>query len=137
MRKPLAATAAALVLSSCQTWGPTWSEVTGERWTVPSTEFNTAPTAVNLIDGVGSFQKAPGYGGIKVEPGTHVLVLAAAPLTPGWTGGTDLETFRMDFVPCRRYYVNARYDTRLGTSWKPFIDYVEPIAGCKVPATPG
>ena len=137
MRKPLAATAAALMLSSCQTWGPTWSEVTGERWTVPSTDFNTAPTAVNLIDGVGSFQKAPGYGGIKVEPGMHVLVLAAAPLTPGWTGGTDLETFRMDFAPCRRYYVNARYDSRLGMSWKPFIDYVEPIAGCKVPATPG
>jgi hypothetical protein len=133
MRNWLSATVAALMLSSCQTWGPTWSEVTGERFTVPSADFNTAPTAVNLIDGVGSFQRAPGQGGIKVEPGLRVLVLAAAPLSPGWTGGTDLETLRLDFAPCKRYYINARYDTRLSTSWKPFVDHVESIAGCTTP----
>ena len=134
MRKPFLAITATLMLSSCQTWGPSWSEVTGERWTVPSAEFNTAPTAVNLIDGVGSFQRVPGYGGIKVEPGSHVLVLAAAPMSAGWTGGTDLESLRLDFAPCKRYYINARYDTRLSTSWKPFVDYVEPIAGCTASA---
>jgi hypothetical protein len=134
MRKLPMATAAALMLSSCQTWGPSWSEVTGERWSVPSADFNTAPAAVNLIDGVGSFQRVPGHAGIKVEPGSHVLVLAAAPLSPGWTGGTDLETFRLDFAPCQRYYINARYDTRLGTSWKPFVDHVESIAGCAATA---
>jgi hypothetical protein len=85
MRKLLSATAAAMMLSSCQTWGPTWSEVTGERWTIPSA---------------------------------------------GWTGGTDLETLKLDFAPCKRYYVNAKYDTRLSISWRPFVDYVEPIAGC-------
>jgi len=62
-------------------------------------------------------------------------VLAAAPLSAGWTGGTDLETVRIDFEPCKRYYVNARYDTRLSPSWKPFTDFVEPIAGCALPAT--
>ena len=93
-----------------------------------------APTAVNLIDGVGSFQRVPGYGGIKVEPGSHVLVLAAAPMSAGWTGGTDLETLKLDFAPCKRYYINARYDTRLSTSWKPFVDYVETIAGCTASA---
>lgn len=133
MRILLPATAAVLMLSSCQTWGPSWSEVTGQRWTVPSTDFNTAPTAVNLIDGVGSFQRAPGYGGIKVEPGMRVLTLTAAPIVPGWTGGTDLVTFSLDFAPCRRYYVNARYDTRLAPSWQPFVDHVEPIAGCSAP----
>jgi len=135
MRNLLAALAA-LLLSSCQTWVSPWSEVTGERWKIPSLEFNTAPTAVNLIDGVGSFQKVPGNGSIKVTPGPHVLVLAAAPLSAGWTGGTSLETVRIDFEPCKRYYVNARYDTRLSTSWKPFIDFVEPIAGCAVRSTP-
>jgi hypothetical protein len=135
MRNLLAALAA-LILSSCQTWVSPWSEVTGERWKIPSLEFNTAPTAVNLIDGVGSFQKIPGNGAIKVEPGPHVLVLAAAPLSAGWTGGTGLETVRIDFEPCKRYYVNARYDTRLSSTWKPFIDFVEPIAGCAVRSTP-
>ena len=123
-----------LALAGCQTWGPTWSEVTGERWTIPPAEFNTAPTYVNLIDGAGALQRAPGYGGIKVEPGTHVLVLAAAPLSAGWTGGTDLETFTLDFAPCKRYYINGKYDTRLSVSWKPFVDYVESIAGCTVVA---
>ena len=123
-----------LALAGCQTWGPTWSEVTGQVWTIPPAEFNTAPTGVNLIDGSGAFQRTPGYGGIKVEPGTHTLVLQAAPISAGWTGGTDLETFKVDFAPCKRYYINAKYDTRLSVSWKPFIDYVEPIAGCTVTA---
>ena len=123
-----------LALAGCQTWGPTWSEVTGQRWTIPPAEFNTAPIGVNLIDGSGAFQRTPGYGGIKVEPGTHTLVLQAAPISAGWTGGTDLETYVVDFAPCKRYYINAKYDTRLSVSWKPFIDYVEPIAGCTVTA---
>jgi len=62
MHKLIPATTAPLMLSSCQTWGPSWSEITGERWMVPSADFNTAPTSVNLIDGVGSFQRVPGYG---------------------------------------------------------------------------
>ena len=123
-----------LALAGCQTWGPTWSEVTGQVWTIPPAEFNTAPTGVNLIDGKGAFQRTPGYGGIKVEPGMHTLVLQAAPISAGWTGGTDLETYKVDFAPCKRYYINAKYDTRLSVSWKPFIDYVEPIAGCTVTA---
>ena len=132
----LLAALAALLLSSCQTWGPNWSEVTGERWKVPSIDFNTAPTSVNLIDGVGSFQKNPGTGSIKVTPGPHVLVLAAAPLSAGWTGGTNLETVRIDFAPCKRYSLVARYDTRVSPSWKPSIDYVEPISGCALPSVP-
>jgi hypothetical protein len=135
MRNLLAALAT-LMLSSCQTWVTPWSEVTGERWKVPSLESNTAPTTVNLIDGAGSFQKVPDTGAIKLEPGPHVLVLAAAPLPAGWTGGTDPQTVRIDFEPCRRFYVNARYDTPLGRSWKPIINFVEPIAGCALPATP-
>jgi hypothetical protein len=133
MRKLISATATALMLSSCQTWGPPGVKSPANAGRSVA-EFNTAPTAVNLIDGVGSFQRVPGYGGIKVEPGSHVLVLAAAPMSAGWTGGTDLETFKLDFAPCKRYYINARYDTRLSTSWKPFVDYVEPIAGCTTSA---
>ena len=132
MRKALLL-AVPFVLAGCQTWGPTWSEVSGQRWNIPPVGFNTAPTAVNLIDGNGAFPNNPGQP-IKVEPGPHTLVLAAAPLSPGWTGGTDLESFKLDIEPCKRYYINGKYENRLGTSWKPFIDYVEPIAGCTVVA---
>ena len=132
MRK-LLLLAVPLALAGCQTWGPTWSEVSGQRWNIPSVAFSTAPTAVNLIDGNGAFPNNPGQP-IKVEPGPHTLLLAAAPLSNGWTGGTDLETMKLDFEPCKRYYINGKYDNRLGMSWKPFVDYVEPIAGCTVVA---
>lgn len=122
-----------LALSSCQTWGPTWSEVTGNRWHIPSQELNVAPTAVQSIDGNGAFPNGPGQP-IRVTPGSHTIVLAAAPLSAGWTGGTDLETVKLDIAPCKRYYINGKYDSRLGMSWKPFIDYEEPIAGCTVTA---
>ena len=118
--------------SSCQTWGPTWSEVTGTFWQ-PSTEFNVAPTAVQTVDGNGAFPVG-GYAYIRMTPGPHTLVLAAAPLSRGWTGGTNLETMQLTAEPCKRYYINGKYDTRLSTSWKPFIGYVETIAGCTVTA---
>jgi hypothetical protein len=128
MRKLLIASAA-VVLAGCQTWGPTWSEVTGQRWNL--TNLNTVPTSVQTIDGNSAFGNTPGQP-IKATSGEHVIVLAAAPLSPGWTGGTDLETVKINLEPCKRYYLNGVYDNRLGMSWKPFIDYVEPIAGCTV-----
>jgi hypothetical protein len=137
MRRLLLVIPASIMLSSCQTWGPTWSEVSGQRWNIPSEAFNTAPTAVQTIDGNSAFPNPPGQA-IKVDPGEHTLVLAAAPLLTGatyWPGGTDLETMKYTFEPCKRYYINGRYDTRLGTSWTPFIDYVEPISGCTVVAS--
>ncbi len=36
--------------------------------------------------------------------------------------------------PCKRYYINGKYDNRVGVSWQPFIDYEEVIAGCTVTA---
>jgi len=133
MRKLLWALPATLLLSSCQTWGPTWSEVTGQRWNIPPKEFNTAPTSINKIDGNSGFVNPPGQA-IKVEPGKHSVELAAAPLSPGWTGGTDLVTIEINFAPCKRYYINGKYSNPLGTQWTPFIDYEETIAGCTVTA---
>jgi hypothetical protein len=121
----------ALLLGSCQTWGPTWSEVTGRIFLKPTDGFNVAPTAVQNIDGQGAFPNTPGMP-IKIDPGKRVILLAAAPLSP-WPGGTDLETMTLDAAPCVRYYINGRYDTRLGVSWTPFIGYQESIPGCTVP----
>ena len=34
--------AAALLVAGCQTWGPTWSELTGDRYTIIDPERSTA-----------------------------------------------------------------------------------------------
>jgi hypothetical protein len=115
-----------LALAGCQTWGPTWSEVTGAR-------FNRAimdrrPAIIEQIDGRSAYAENP----IKIEPGPHLLVVQGpAPRRPG--GGT-LQDFKLDAAPCKRYYVNAQFSNPVQLDWEPVIDYVEDIAGCKVPA---
>jgi hypothetical protein len=105
--------------------------VTGARWNIPSRELNTVPTFINKIDGNSGFVNPPGQA-IKVEPGKHLIELSAPPLSAGWTGGTDIETLELNVEPCKRYYINGTYPNPLGLSWKPFVDYVDTIAGCKV-----
>jgi hypothetical protein len=133
-RLMLVAPLVVLLLDGCQTWGPTWSEVTGQRFNVA--DMNTAPTIINSIDGNGAFPNAPGSP-IRIEPGPHRVTVAAVPLSPGWTGGTDRVEFELNAKPCKRYYIVARYDNPLGPSYTPFIDEIEAIAGCTVapPAT--
>jgi hypothetical protein len=41
---------------------------------------------------------------------------------------------QLDIAPCKRYYLNAQFESGGGVDWKPVVDYVEPIAGCKVAA---
>jgi hypothetical protein len=128
--KRLAACAAVLLVSGCQTWGPTWSELTGVRYN-DITSLTDGPVVVNLVDGAspgGAPQQA-----IKVTPGMHKLVLQAIP--PGAIAGAgqlNLEATEVDFKPCKRYYINARFAASTSTTWRPFIDYEETIAGCQV-----
>ena len=124
MRKSVLAFA--LLLGGCQTWGPTWSEVTGYRYTF--TELNRRPAIINQIDNQGSFASDP----IKIEPGLHRLVLQGP--TPGWPGGAPLQVYNLDAAPCKRYYINAQFENTITQDWKPVIDYVEPISGCKIVA---
>lgn len=116
-----------LALAGCQTWGPTWSEVSGTRY-YNRTELNRAPTIIETIDG--RSERPTGYDQpIKIEPGKHELTLQGVPLRPGWQG--TLKPYTLDAQPCTRYYINAQFDGPLSPSgWKPVIDYVEPIAGC-------
>lgn len=120
---------AAVLLAGCQTWGPTWSEVTGQRFHVAT--MNTSPIIINLIDGNGAFPNAPGAP-IWIEPGRHRFTVTAVPLSGGWSGGTDLVEFDLDVEPCKRYYMVARFENPLGPSYTPFIDNMEAIAGCTV-----
>jgi len=117
---------AILLLGSCQTWGPTWSEVTGIHYTAPA--LGVGPVLINLIDG-SSPNNTPGQP-IKVTPGRHTLVLqVVAP--PTVLGLVHLEQIVLDVAPCKRYYINGRFAEPTSTVWKPFVDYEENISDCQ------
>jgi hypothetical protein len=122
--------AAALGLSSCQTWGPNWTEITGVRYNrVP---INTAAVTIVLVDGQSVAPMARGLP-IRIDPGKRQVTLDAAPLQAGWIMTLEYrrQTVTFDFEPCRRYWINARYESPVtGSPWAPFIDFTEPIAGC-------
>ena len=130
MRKTGWLLAVPFALAGCQTWGPTWSEVTGQRFHV--TELNRGPVVVEQIDGRSAFPNRRGQA-IWMEAGKRNMTLQGVPLRPGWQG--TLQEFVLDAQPCKRYYVNAQFENPLSPSaWKPVIDHVESISGCQVTA---
>ena len=116
--------AAALLATGCQSWGPTWSEITGARYT--HADPNRRPVELLRVGGesVGLTERY-----FKVAPGTYRVEVQAPPRNR--MSGSAMG-FTLELLPCRRYYVNAEFDTRVGPEWTPVIDYVEPIAGCTV-----
>ena len=122
MRKALMI-AAPLVLAGCQTWGPTWSEVTGERWNY-TVEFR-GPAGISRVDSVSTAPPMP----YKMEPGERTIAIQGLP----WAGfrNGNIQEFQLKAEPCKRYYVNAQYTSKASPDWRPVIDYVWDIAGCK------
>src|SRR5690242_14683064 len=121
----LPALAAPLFLEGCQTWGPTWSEITGQRYN--TTIVNRRPAIIDRVDDRGAF---PNPNLIKVEPGEHRLVVQGP--APGWPGGPPLHVMMLNAEPCKRYYINAQFDSTIQTQWTPVVDYIEPIGDCSV-----
>lgn len=117
-----------LLLSGCQTWGPTWSEVSGQRRSSGEIHQFRRPAIIEKIDDQGTFPSHP----VKVEPGIRRIVLGAP--APGWPGGAELKVLMLEAVSCKRYYLNAQFENDVGREWVPVIDYVEDIAGCKIEA---
>lgn len=119
------AVSVALVVAGCQTWDPTWSELTGARYTTVDPDRRPA-----ILERVGdeSIGTVIPY---KVAPGTYRIKVQAPP----WRRfrGSEKE-FMLDIEPCRRYYINAQFDNRVAPEWTPVVDYVETIAGCRMPA---
>jgi hypothetical protein len=114
------------LLAGCQTWGPTWSEITGARYNV--TVVNRRPAIIDRVDDQGAF---PNPNLIKVAPGEHRLVVQGP--APGWAGGPPLHVMMLNVEPCKRYYINAQFANTIAQEWTPVVDYVEPIGGCVVP----
>jgi hypothetical protein len=123
MRMPrLAIAVVALVATGCQTWGPTWSEVTGVR-------YNRAiadrwPARIVAV-GSDSVFTVP----YKVVPGTYTLAVES-PRHSGFAG--TIQEMKLNIEPCKRYYINAQFQDPVRPEWTPVVDEVEPIVGCRV-----
>ena len=120
---PLVSLVPLLAATGCATYGPTWSEISGERFNV--TVLNRRPVGIQKVDGYSAYASYP----IKVDPGKHDILLGAP--APGWPGGSVLHSMDITLEPCKRYYLNAQFDNPTGPDWRPVVDYVEPIAGCR------
>ncbi|HEY7943936.1 MAG TPA: hypothetical protein VIH15_05490 [Casimicrobiaceae bacterium] len=103
-------------------WGPTWSEVTGSRY--HRAILNRRPAIVKSVDGRDYLDRI-----VKIEPGKREITVQS-PSRKGFRG-SDAQ-MQLDIAPCKRYYLNAQFASGAGVEWKPVVDYVEPIAGCKV-----
>ena len=74
----VAVAAATLVVAGCQTWGPTWSEVSDLRY-YNTTTLYLRPAIIERIDDQAAFAQMP----IKVEPGKHVILVQGPYRQPG------------------------------------------------------
>ena len=123
MRMQVLATAVvALVATGCQTWGPTWSEVTGVRYT--RTIADRWPARIVAV-GSDSMFTMP----YKVAPGTYTIAVES-PRHSGFAG--SIQEMKLNIEPCKRYYVNAQFQDPVRPEWTPVVDEAEPIAGCRV-----
>jgi hypothetical protein len=123
MTKSLIAVAVAtLATAGCQTWGPTWSELSGSREFNKTTMF-LKPAIIESVDGQSAYPTYP----IKLEPGTHVVVIQG-PYRQ--RGGGLLDSITVNMEPCKRYYVNAQFNNFVRPTFEPVIDHVEDVAGC-------
>ena len=122
----VAAGVVALATAGCQTWGPTWSELSGTRQYNLTTMYRK-PAIIESVDGQSAFASYP----IKLEPGTHVVKIQGPFKQPGG-GLTDTITITME--PCKRYYVNAQFENYVRPTFEPVIDQVVDIAGCVAPS---
>ncbi len=121
--KRLIALSLGLLAGGCATYGPTWSEISGDRY-YNLTVLNRRPAIIEKVDGYSSYASYP----IKLDPGQHAIELGGP--APRWPGGAALHTLKLDLEPCKRYYLNAQFENPVEPTWKPVVDYVEPIAGC-------
>ena len=108
----------AATLGGCA-WTAPQSEVTGNLYS--RVNMVLYPTLILAIDG-----SAPYYNPQTVSPGPHVLRVQG--LAPNWEMAA--KEFKVDFEPCKRYYIAADRFNPITRDWEPVIDYAMPISGC-------
>ena len=119
--RTLATIGLAALTASCQTWGPSWSEVTGVRYhraiadRLPATVVAVGNQAVFMTP----FMVAPGTYRVTVESPRH----------DGFPG--TIRDFELRIEPCKRYYINAQFAGHVGPEWRPVVDEIESISGCR------
>lgn len=113
---------ATAALAACQTWGPTWSELSGDRYTTIDPDRREA---ILIRAGNESIGNVPPF---KFAPGTYDVEVQS-PLHNRFRG--TIKTLHLTLEPCRRYYINAQFDNPVSPDWKPVVDYVETIPGCR------
>jgi hypothetical protein len=134
-----------LALCGCQTWSPTWSEITGRLH--ESQLMQATPTVIHQVDGSSPVSTTPRVIAtnepgqrhivrqdvINIEPGQHNLTLVPVRSAPG---GIEDRAERLQIVaePCKRYYVQARVDSPASPTWTPEVGFVESIPGCTTAA---
>lgn len=116
---------AAVALAGCQTWGPAWSELSGYRYT---TIDPNRREAILIRAGDESIGNVPPF---KFAPGTYSIEVQS-PVHNRFRG--TIQTMRLTLEPCRRYYINAQFEDPVRPEWKPVVDYVETIPGCRANA---
>ena len=114
------------ILSGCASMQTSYSEVTGERYHLAIADRR----AVNIVS-VGTTSAWANNQPVQVDPGTYRVVVESRNHA-GFRGGQSELELRVE--PCKRYYVNAQFEGQVGASYKPVIDEVEPIAGCRAKA---
>ena len=86
--------------------------------------MNRAPAIIKSVDGRNYTDRI-----VKIEPGKRMVVVQSPPRR-GFQGSNKHMT--MDIAPCKRYYINAQFDSSVGPEWKPVVAYVELIPGCRI-----
>ena len=115
---------ASMLLASCATIGPTWSELSGARY-YNRTILDRRPLIIERVDGESTPVRVP----IKIAPGRHEITVSS--LRHGEFRGGILSQLTLDIEPCKRYYINAQYPDPVQPRYTPVVDYVEPISGCR------
>ena len=110
--------------ASAAMWGPTWSEISGSQY--HKAVLDRRPAIIKSVDGRSYTDRI-----VKVEPGRRTVVLQS--IKRKGFRGIDA-ALELDIAPCKRYYLNAQFASSVGPEWKPVIDYIDDITGCKVDA---
>ena len=114
--------AVGLIAAGCQTWGPTWSELSGARYTRINPDRAQAILISAGDESIGSVTP------FRVAPGNYRVVVQS-PVHNRFRGSE--KDMMLDIAPCKRYYINAQFDNPVSPDWTPVVDYVETITGCK------